>query len=91
MLDQVKEEQVGASSVSKGSIGMRTFIAFVLLLTVCHAAKHLLVEVEDEDLGTEEDPEDVTYDTEYNPDLDKPRRQQNKRLGFLHAQFGKRG
>ena len=72
---------------------MRTFFAFVLLLTVCHAAKHLLVEVEDEDQGLEEelmDP-DVTYDTEYNPDLDKPRRQQNKRLGFLHAQFGKRG
>ena len=73
---------------------MRTFIAFVLLLTVCHAkaAKHLLVEVEDEDLGPEEevmDP-DVVED-EYNPDLDIPRRQQNKRLGFLHAQFGKRG
>ena len=72
---------------------MRTFIAFVLLLTVCHAAKHLLVEVEDEDLGSEEDvmDPDVTHATGYNPDLDIPRRQQNKRLGFLHAQFGKRG
>ena len=75
---------------------MRTFIAFVLLLTVCHAkaAKHLLVEVEDEDLGLEEelmDPDPDVVDDEYNPDLDKPRRQQNKRLGFLHAQFGKRG
>ena len=75
---------------------MRTFIAFVLLLTVCRA-KHLLVEVEDEDLGPEEELMDpngedaVTYATGYNPDLDKPRRQQNKRLGFLHAQFGKRG
>ena len=70
---------------------MRTFIAFALLLTVCHA-KHLLVEVEDEDLGPEEEvmgPDGE--DAEYNPDLDIPRRQQNKRLGFLHAQFGKRG
>ena len=70
---------------------MRTIFAFVLLLTLCRA-KHLLVEVEDEDLGPEEevmDP-DVVED-EYNPDLDIPRRQQNKRLGFLHAQFGKRG
>ena len=76
---------------------MRTFIAFALLLTVCHCAKHLLVEVEDEDQGLEEELMDpngedaVTYATGYNPDLDIPRRQQNKRLGFLHAQFGKRG
>ena len=66
---------------------MRTFFAFALLLTVCHAAKHLLVEVEDEDLGLEEE----LMDDDYNSDLDIPRRQQNKRLGFLHAQFGKRG
>ena len=73
---------------------MRTFIAFVLLLTVCRAkaAKHLLVEVEDEDLGLEEELMDPDgEDADYNPDLDIPRRQQNKRLGFLHAQFGKRG
>ena len=78
---------------------MRTFITLALLLTVCHAkaAKHLLVEVEDEDQGLEEDVmdpdvvDDDAYATGYNPDLDKPRMQRNKRLGFLHAQFGKRG
>ena len=87
MLDQVKEEQ---GVLQKAPLEW----AFALLLTVCHAkaAKHLLVEVEDEDQGLEEevmDPDAV--DDEYNPDMDKPRRQQNKRLGFLHAQFGKRG